>query len=69
MEDKFVSFLELLFKQMLEPCINANTQIVAQLSKLNVQNQHNQQTEQMYNDREELKNILSYVDFSKLCKL
>ena len=48
---------------------NAQIQIVAQLSKVNVRNKYNQQVEQMYNEREEIINILSYVDFSKLCNI
>ena len=47
--------------------MNTNIQIVAQLSKVKICNQHNHKMEQMYNRREELMNILSYVDFSKLC--
>ena len=44
--------------------MNPNIQIVFHLSKFNVWNQQNQQMEKMYNGREELKNIFSYVDFA-----
>ena len=54
---------------MFEQWMNSNIQIVAQLSKFNVWNQHNQQMEQMYNRREELYNISIYVDFAKLCNV
>ena len=47
--------------------MNASIQIVYQLSKLNVWNQHNQQMERMYNGIDELLNILSCVGFAKLC--
>ena len=67
MEEIVISFPELFVKKMLEPWMNANIQIVAQLSKANVWKQHNPQMEQMYNGREELINITSYVDFEKLC--
>ena len=46
--------------------MNDNIQIVAQLSKVNAWNKDNQQTEQMYNGREDEKNILSYVHFERL---
>ena len=46
--------------------MNDNTQIVAKLSKVNVWNKNNQQMEKMYNGREELVNIFSYVDIKKL---
>ena len=49
--------------------MNSHIQIVAQLSKFNEWNKENQQMEQMYNAREEMMNILSYVDFSKLCNV
>ena len=40
-----------------------------QLSKIDVWNKHSQKMEQMYNGREDLKNILSYVDFTILCNV
>ena len=46
--------------------MNAHIQIVDQLSKFNVCNKENQQTEQIYIARGEMMNILSYVDFAKL---
>ena len=46
--------------------MNTNTQIVSQLSTINVWNQHGQQLEQMYNRREDDKNILSCVHFARL---
>ena len=49
--------------------MNANFQIVDQLSKFNVCNQDNQQIEQIYNERKELMNIMSYVEFSKPCNV
>ena len=35
--------------------------------RVNVWNKYNQQMENIYNTRKKLKNILSYVDFEKLC--
>ena len=49
--------------------MNANIQIFDQLTKFNVWNKHNQQMEKMYNGREEFMNILSYVDFEKMCNV
>ena len=49
--------------------MNDHIQIVAQLSKFNAWNKHNQQMEQMYIGREELMNISSCVDFAKLCNV
>ena len=51
---------------MIENCFNANIQIVAQLSKIDIWNKHSQKTKQMYNEREDLKNILSCADFTRL---
>ena len=45
--------------------MNVHIQIVAQLSKVNARNKDNQQMEKMYNAREKIMNILSYVDFAK----
>ena len=47
--------------------MNTNIQIFPQLPKVNVCDHHSQQTEQMYNGREDEKNILSYVHFERLC--
>ena len=46
--------------------MNVHIQIVAQLSKVNARNKDNQQMEKMYNAREKIMNILSYVDFEKV---
>ena len=40
---------------MIENCFNANIQIVAQLSKIDIWNKHSQKMKQMYNEREDLK--------------
>ena len=40
-----------------------------QLSEFNLLKKENQQLEQMYTEREEVMNILSYVDFAKLCRV
>ena len=53
-------------EKKLKKWMNDNTQIVAKLSKVNVWNKNNQQMEKMYNGREELVNIFSYVDIKKL---
>ena len=42
---------------------------MVQLSKINVWNKDNNKMEQMYNEIEELTNILGYVDFAKLCNV
>ena len=47
--------------------MNTHIQIVAQLSKVDAWNKENQQMEQIYNARQVLMNILSYVDFARLC--
>ena len=52
---------------MIEPWMNANIQISAQLSKTYVWNQDSQQMEQIYNGREDGKNIFSYAHFARLC--
>ena len=46
--------------------MKSHVQIVAQLSQVNVWNKNNRKMEVMYNAREHMKNILSYVDFSRL---
>ena len=46
--------------------MNSHVQIVAQLSKVNLWNKENQKMEPMYNAREEIMNILDYINFSKL---
>ena len=47
--------------------MNSHIKVVAQLSKVVKRNKQNQHMEEMYIAREKIKNILSYVDFSKLC--
>ena len=69
LSDTFVSFTKLCDNKNLEPWINANIQIVAQLSKIDVWNKYGQKVEQMYNQREYLKNILSCIDFNRLCNV
>ena len=49
---------------MLEPWINADIQVVDQLSKIVVWNKPSKKMEKIYKGRYELKNILSYVDFT-----
>ena len=63
MDQNFVSLPKLFVNKMLIKWINANIQIVAQLSKVNVRNKHNQQMEEIYNERDILTNIFSYVGF------
>ena len=46
--------------------MNDNIQIVAQLSKNEVWKSYRQPMEQMYNERVNEKNILSYVHFARL---
>ena len=64
-----VSFPKLFVKNILEPWINADLQIVAHLSKIYARNKHSKETEQTYNGREYLKNILSSVDFTRVCNV
>ena len=45
MEETCVSLPKQFVKKMIEPWMNANIQFFAELSKVNVWNQHNQQTE------------------------
>ena len=47
--------------------MNKHIKVVAQLSKVVKWDKYNQQMEPMYISRLKGKNILSYVDFSKLC--
>ena len=63
MDQNFVSLPKLFVNKMLIKWINANIQIVAQLSKVNVRNKHNQQMEEIYNERYELTNILVMLVF------
>ena len=65
----FVSLLNVFVKKILMKWTNANIQIVAQISKANVWNKDNQKMKQMYNVIEKLMNILSHVNFSKLCNI
>ena len=54
------------YLKKLEPWMNANIQISAQLSKTYVWNQDSQQMEQIYNEREYQTNILSYVHLARI---
>ena len=45
-----------------------HVQIVSQLLQVNVWNKRNLKMEVIYNEREHMKNILSYFDFVKLCQ-
>ena len=47
-EVTFAQFSELFVKNILEPWMNSNIQVVAQLSKVNIWNQIFQQMEKMY---------------------
>ena len=66
LEETFVSFPKQLFKK-LEQWMNDNIQIVAQLSKNEAWKPYRQPMEQMYIERVDEKNILSYVHFARLC--
>ena len=46
-----------------------NFKIVAQLSQVNVWNKNNGKTEVMYDERDHMKNILSYFDSARLCQV
>ena len=52
---------------MIVPLIEENVQVVAQLSIMNVCNQQSQKNDHICIAREDDKNILSCVDFSRLC--
>ena len=54
---------------MLEPWINASIQIVAHLPKIYVCNKNGKKMEQIYDIREDLRNILSYVNSLRFCYL
>ena len=47
--------------------MNDHLQILAQLSNFNIWDNENQKMEQMHNSREDMMNILSFIDFEKLC--
>ena len=49
--------------------MNSHINVVDQVSKVVKWNKDNQQMEPMYTAREEWINILSHVDFSKMCHL
>ena len=49
--------------------MSSHVQILAQLSEVNVCNKDKQQMEQIYNAGEYMMNILSYVNFVKLCRV
>ena len=55
-----------IIKKKLETWINENIQVVTQLSKIYVWKIYIQKKEHMYIGREDEKNILSYVDFTRL---
>ena len=66
--DNIFSSLPKLFVDIMQiKWMKSHIQIVDQLSKANVWSKQKQQMELMYNSREDVMNILSYVDFEKLC--
>ena len=62
----FVSFPTLFFTKILEPWIDINIQIVDQLLKIDLCNKHIQKLYKCIMESEYLKNIFSYVGFTRL---
>ena len=69
MYDTFKSLPKLFVDKMIKKLMNFRIKVMDQLSKFIKWNKYNQQMEPMYISREELMNILSCVDFAKLCHI
>ena len=67
MYDTFKSLPKLFVDKMIKKWMNFHIKVMDQLSKFIKWNKYNQQMEPMYISREEWMNILSCVDFFKLC--
>ena len=63
MDDTFTSLPKLFVDEMIKKCMNSHINVMAHLSKAVKWNKENQQMDQCIL----LINILSYVNFSKLC--
>ena len=64
MGDIFESLPKLFVDKILKKMMKSHVQIVAQSSKFNVCKKDNQKLDLMYNAREKIINILSYVNFA-----
>ena len=66
--DETLALLPNLFvNKMIKKWMNPRIKVVSQLSEVVKLNKENQQMEPMYMAREIGRNILSYVDISKIC--
>ena len=69
MNETLTFITKLFVNKMVNKWMNKHIKVVAQLSKVIKQNKENQPMEPMYVAREIGRNILSYVDFSKICNI
>ena len=67
MKEKLIRFPTIFDDRILVPWIQENVQLSSQLSRIDVWYQQSQEKDDMIIAIEDFKNILNYVDFSRLC--